>query len=149
MVSAAASSRNMHDTVLTKVMRAPVPTFFDVTPVGEITNRFAKDTDIVDTTLPDFMMQLLQNAFHVVSILALQAASSPYFLIFAAALLWFFHGVRERFKCCVRDAKRLEEHKKLKDVRLDADDDAYIAPVLAKGNAPKGDIWGYERGTTK
>eukprot|EP00935_MAST-01C_sp_MAST-1C-sp1_P001017 g1017.t1 len=133
MVSAAASSRNMHDTVLTKVMRAPVPTFFDVTPVGEITNRFAKDTDIVDTTLPDFMMQLLQNAFHVVSILALQAASSPYFLIFAAALLWFFHGVRERFKCCVRDAKRLEGSSRTPIYRSFAETLAGLETIRAFG----------------
>ena len=59
---AAMAARNIHQRVLARVVCAPVDKFFDVTPVGEITNRFAKDMDVVDATLPDFMMQLLQNA---------------------------------------------------------------------------------------
>ena len=46
----------------------------------------------------------------------------------------------------VRDASHLEEHKALRDVTLDEIDAVKIAAVLARGAAPRGDIWSYERG---
>jgi aryl-alcohol dehydrogenase-like predicted oxidoreductase len=46
----------------------------------------------------------------------------------------------------VRDDSHLIEHKALRDLVLDADDAAKINEVLAKGVAPVGDIWSYERG---
>ena len=49
----------------------------------------------------------------------------------------------------VRDASHLEEHKALRDVRIDDDDAAKIRAVLDKGHAPKTDIWSFERGLAK
>ena len=49
----------------------------------------------------------------------------------------------------VRDASHLEEHKALRDVRIDDDDAAQIRAVLDKGHAPKTDIWSFERGLAK
>ncbi|KAG8222673.1 hypothetical protein J437_LFUL002555 [Ladona fulva] len=41
----------LHLHMLSNVMKTPVA-FFDVTPVGRILNRFSKDVDVLDTTLP-------------------------------------------------------------------------------------------------
>lgn len=41
----------LHRHLLSNIMRSPVA-FFDVTPVGRILNRFAKDVDVMDTVLP-------------------------------------------------------------------------------------------------
>lgn len=37
------TSRYLHENMISKVMNAPVNTFFDVTPTGTIMNRFSKD----------------------------------------------------------------------------------------------------------
>ncbi len=42
----------MHKTLLDCVMRSPM-SFFDTTPLGRIINRFAKDIDVCDNTLPE------------------------------------------------------------------------------------------------
>lgn len=42
----------LHNEVLLNVMRAPTTTFFDVTPVGRILNRFSKDIETLDNVLP-------------------------------------------------------------------------------------------------
>lgn len=47
------AAANIHSQALSNVLRAPVNTFFDVTPVGRIMNRLSKDTDIVDSWIPD------------------------------------------------------------------------------------------------
>jgi len=54
----------------------------------------------------------------------------------------------------VRDREHLPEHKELAallaasggESPIDDDDEAHIRQILRRGNAPKGDIWGYERG---
>ena len=37
------ASTLLHEKMITQVMNAPINTFFDVTPVGTIMNRFSKD----------------------------------------------------------------------------------------------------------
>lgn len=46
------AARAMHHYLLKHVMRASQTTFFDVTPVGRILNRFSHDIDEVDNDLP-------------------------------------------------------------------------------------------------
>jgi ATP-binding cassette subfamily C (CFTR/MRP) protein 1 len=46
-----AASRTLHSSILFGVLRAPM-TFFDTTPIGRIINRFAKDIDSIDSSLP-------------------------------------------------------------------------------------------------
>lgn len=42
----------LHDLLLKNVLRAPCTSFYDVTPVGRILNRFSKDVDTLDNVLP-------------------------------------------------------------------------------------------------
>ena len=48
----------------------------------------------------------------------------------------------------VRDTEHLDEHKALRALALDDEDDAALAAVLARGRSPAedGDIWSFERG---
>ena len=52
------SSKHIHASLLRCVLSAPISTFFDVRTVGEILNRFAKDMEVVDSLVPDFMVQV-------------------------------------------------------------------------------------------
>jgi ATP-binding cassette subfamily C (CFTR/MRP) protein 1 len=36
-------SKRLHDSMVSKVLRAPINLFFDLTPTGTIMNRFSKD----------------------------------------------------------------------------------------------------------
>lgn len=42
----------MHNLILGNVIRAPCTTFYDITPVGRILNRFSKDVETLDNVLP-------------------------------------------------------------------------------------------------
>jgi ABC-type multidrug transport system fused ATPase/permease subunit len=42
------SSRCVHDTAFTSIMRAPVNLYFDVTPIGRVLNRFSSDIGAID-----------------------------------------------------------------------------------------------------
>ncbi|XP_078362107.1 ATP-binding cassette sub-family C member 4-like [Oculina patagonica] len=45
------SARNLHNSMLSGILKAPV-LFFDTNPAGRILNRFSKDTECMDETLP-------------------------------------------------------------------------------------------------
>ncbi|KAI9982474.1 hypothetical protein PInf_008418 [Phytophthora infestans] len=73
-------SIKIHLKYLRKVLAAPIPTFFDVTPIGRILNRFSRDLDEVDNPLPYWGMWLLLCVFQVASFIVC-AALNPFVLL--------------------------------------------------------------------
>lgn len=65
------AARQMHIMMLRAVMRAPL-TFFDTTPIGRIISRFAKDVDILDTSLPPQISDTIYCLFEVISFVECQ-----------------------------------------------------------------------------
>jgi ATP-binding cassette subfamily C (CFTR/MRP) protein 1 len=51
-IGALNGARILHHLLLSNILRVPCTTFFDVTPVGRILNRFSKDIDTLDNILP-------------------------------------------------------------------------------------------------
>jgi ATP-binding cassette subfamily C (CFTR/MRP) protein 1 len=58
------AAKIMHIVMLRGVLRAPL-TFFDTTPTGRIIARFSKDIDVVDTTIPQELSDLIYCLFEV------------------------------------------------------------------------------------
>lgn len=102
------SSKNMHNYIFQRVVAAPIPTFFDTHTVGEVLNRFAKDLEVVDSSIPEFFLQFMTNWYQIGAIFVLCVWSTPYFLIFLAPMSYAFYKVYVNFACVQRDLKRLE-----------------------------------------
>ncbi|KAH9101478.1 hypothetical protein AeMF1_021801 [Aphanomyces euteiches] len=69
--------RHLHSAILNKVTRAPVNTFFDVTPTGRILNRFSNDLNDIDSRMPTSALYLLQCLFQVAAILVVCGVALP------------------------------------------------------------------------
>lgn len=73
------SASNLHFKMLARILHAPM-SFFDTTPVGRIVNRFAKDVDVTDSTLPFNVRLWLNSFFSVLATLAIVSYSTPIFI---------------------------------------------------------------------
>ncbi len=74
------AGRKLHWIILIGVLHAPM-SFFDTTPIGRIINRFAKDIDCIDTSLPLFFSYALTALIAVVGTLILLIYGSWFAII--------------------------------------------------------------------
>lgn len=79
------SARVLHSNLLENIMQLP-QSFFDTTPLGRIMNRFSKDQYTVDEVLPRSFQMYFRTLFSCISVLAINAVSAPYYILFAVPL---------------------------------------------------------------
>lgn len=101
-------SKNLYTRLLYAVFAAPINTYFDITPIGRILNRFSQDLDAVDTILPDNFLQNLQNGFFVLSAFVMCIVVTPYFIILLVPVIYFIMFVQDHFRRSSRELKRLD-----------------------------------------
>lgn len=59
-----AAANGMHSMLLSNMMRLAM-SFFDVTPIGRVLNRFSKDVDTCDNVLPQVLRMFIAMVFGV------------------------------------------------------------------------------------
>ncbi len=65
------ASTKLHQTILGRLMRAPVTTFFHTTPVGRILNRLSNDLSSVDMEMPFMIGNLLMSLWKLVGFMVI------------------------------------------------------------------------------
>ncbi len=101
------ASWKIHNDLMEAVTRATFK-FFDVTPLGQIMNRFSKDLENVDQEVASTAIGVMSCALAIVVTIALISAITPGFLIagiFISAMYFFVGAFYLRSS---RDLKRLE-----------------------------------------
>ena len=101
------SSKVMLQNAMTRVLRAPMG-FFDTTPLGRITNRFAKDIDIMDNNLTDAMRIYFFNLAMILAVFILIIIYFHYFAIALAPLILMFLFSASYYRSSARELKRHE-----------------------------------------
>jgi ATP-binding cassette subfamily C (CFTR/MRP) protein 1 len=101
------ASKRMHKNMLVSVLHCPM-SFYDTTPLGRIVNRFAKDVDICDNTLPMNIQQWLNTAFSFLGTIVLIVVIIPIFCAVIVPIGIIFILVQKVFVDTSRQLKRLE-----------------------------------------
>jgi len=101
------ASKTMHKVMLNQVMRSPM-SFFDTTPLGRIVNRFAKDVDICDNTLPNNLRQWLNTLAQFIGTVILIIVKLPVFTAVIVPVAVVFYFVQNIYVNTSRQLKRLE-----------------------------------------
>jgi ABC-type multidrug transport system fused ATPase/permease subunit len=101
------SSKVMMHRAIKRVLRSPM-SFFDTTPLGRITNRFAKDVDVMDNMLTDSMRMFFFTMAMILSVFCLIIAYYYYFAIALVPLSIMFLFAANYYRASAREMKRHE-----------------------------------------
>ncbi|KPA84112.1 putative mitochondrial ABC-thiol transporter [Leptomonas pyrrhocoris] len=100
-------SRNLHRGLLESLGVATV-SFFDTTPLGRILNRFAKDIGIIDNTLNDSFLYLLQYFFSMCSTIAVMAVAQPLVLVALVPCVFIYYKLMQVYNASNRETRRIK-----------------------------------------
>ena len=101
------ASKVLHKKMLHRVLRSPM-SFFDTTPLGRIVNRFAKDVDVCDQTLPQNLRSWLsQFATFIATIITIMTVI-PFFILVIVPVAVVFFFIQSFYVTTSRQLKRLE-----------------------------------------
>ena len=101
------ASKVMLHRALTRALRAPMQ-FFDTTPLGRITNRFAKDVDTMDNNLTDAIRMYFFTVAMIISVFILIIVYFHYFAIALGPLFLMFLFSASYYRASAREVKRHE-----------------------------------------
>ncbi|KAI0540145.1 multidrug resistance-associated protein [Xylaria digitata] len=101
------ASWKLHNRLMTAVSRAKFK-FFDVTPLGQLMNRFSKDLEAVDQEVAGVAIGVMTCAMGIAITVVLIAVITPDFLVAAVFITALFVFVAMFYLRASRDLKRLE-----------------------------------------
>lgn len=72
--------KTLHNSMLYSILRSTIE-FFESTPSGRIINRFSKDIDATEKSIPESFRSLNRCLFHVIFSVLVIGSSTPFFLV--------------------------------------------------------------------
>ena len=101
------ASTKLHDNMLNSVLRAPM-SFFDTNPKGRVVNRFAKDVDLVDGSIPNTFGALMRLGLGVLGVLFVICTTLPIFIAIIIPISFGYWMLQKFYVSTSRQLRRLE-----------------------------------------
>ncbi|KAJ1825710.1 hypothetical protein LPJ56_002546, partial [Coemansia sp. RSA 2599] len=101
------ASSKIHENMLVSVLRSPM-SFFDVTPLGRILNRFSSDLQRCDESLPRSVSGMVNTVVSVLSAVSVIALSTPLMLVLMFPLAFVYRYLQQRYLYSSRELRRLD-----------------------------------------
>ena len=99
--------RELHYKMLNRIMHAPMM-FFDTTPQGRILNRFGKDVDVLDSTMPFILRGWISCLLSVIATFGVIMYATPFTILPITVVLCGYYFVQRIYVSSSRQLKRLE-----------------------------------------
>lgn len=96
----------IHNNMLHRILRAPM-SFFNVTPLGRIVNRFSSDIEALDGEIQYQIGDWICHIFKFFGILITLSYANTFFLIFIVPLLGAYYILQRYYIVCMQQLQRL------------------------------------------
>uniref|UniRef100_A0A8C3G1S8 ATP-binding cassette, sub-family C (CFTR/MRP), member 9 n=1 Tax=Cyclopterus lumpus TaxID=8103 RepID=A0A8C3G1S8_CYCLU len=106
------AATNLHHNLLNKIIHAPIR-FFDITPLGQILNRFSADTNIIDQHIPPTLESLTRSTLLCLSAIGVISSITPGFLLTLVPLAVAFYFIQKYFRVASKDLQDLDDSTQL------------------------------------
>ncbi|OXB81823.1 UNVERIFIED_CONTAM: hypothetical protein H355_015020 [Colinus virginianus] len=101
------ASRHLHLDLLHNVLRSPM-SFFERTPSGNLVNRFSKEIDTIDSTIPPIIKMFMGSTFNVIGACIIILLATPIAAVIIPPLGLVYLLVQRFYVATSRQLKRLE-----------------------------------------
>ncbi|KFQ24968.1 Multidrug resistance-associated protein 1, partial [Merops nubicus] len=101
------ASRHLHFNLLHNVLRSPM-SFFERTPSGNLVNRFSKEIDTIDSTIPPIIKMFMGSTFNVIGACIIILLATPIAAVIIPPLGLVYLFVQRFYVATSRQLKRLE-----------------------------------------
>lgn len=100
-------SQRLHDFMFGSLIRASM-CFFEKNPSGRILNRFSKDINVIDETLPKAIMESSQNILAFVGAFIIIIIVNPILFAPVVFIVLIFYWIRKAYLKTSKNLQRLE-----------------------------------------
>ncbi|KFP30660.1 Multidrug resistance-associated protein 1, partial [Colius striatus] len=101
------ASQHLHHNLLHSVLRSPM-SFFERTPSGNLVNRFSKEIDTIDSTIPPIIKMFMGSTFNVIGACIVILLTTPIAAVIIPPLGLMYLFVQRFYVATSRQLKRLE-----------------------------------------
>lgn len=105
------ATKIMHIKLLDSMLHGSL-SFFDSTPLGRIVNRFTKDIEATENSIPTSIKTLVECLLSMFSTIFIISTTTPFFLLALVPVLVFYIMVQRYFVPSNRQLKRLQSASK-------------------------------------
>jgi ABC-type multidrug transport system fused ATPase/permease subunit len=105
------AGKTIHYNMLSSLLKAPV-SFFDITPLGRIINRFSRDTDTIDNNLPNTLGSYITFSLQALGVVAVICIATYWFAVGMIPILILFIGLQVYYRRTSRELKRMDSISK-------------------------------------
>ncbi|XP_072454177.1 ATP-binding cassette sub-family C member 6 isoform X2 [Notamacropus eugenii] len=101
------ASQQLFQGLLRDVAQSPM-TFFEQTPIGNLLNRFSKETDAVDAVIPDKFKSFLGFLFGLLEVILVVVVTTPLAAVVVLPLMAVYVGLQSLYVASSCQLRRLE-----------------------------------------
>lgn len=102
-----AATKKLHESMISRVLRAPVNLYFDTTPIGRILNKFSKDLNQVESGFSFILGGIYAMTFPLLYSLVVAIIALPYTALMLPIIVLISYLIIARAKKGIKESVRL------------------------------------------
>ena len=106
------ASRSIHKEMVESLIRAPIPTFHETVPKGQILNRFSSDINSIDRGGLNHFLNILSTLISFVTCIGICGYYEPYSLLTIPLILFVGQKISTFYRNSSRELQRIESGKR-------------------------------------